>query len=68
MSKDNVIELKCTYIPWKVKSGSDTSGIHVKGNTALQCNYWQYPQINLYDRLFTVEDVDGAEGSFEDLH
>ena len=64
--QDNVIELKCTYIP-ESKSGSDTSGIHVKGTLHWVNATTAIPvQINLYDRLFTVEDVDGAEGEFKD--
>lgn len=62
----NITELKCSYIP-ESKSGSDTSGINVKGTLhwvsvaqALQA------EIRLYDRLFKVEDVANAEGDFKD--
>lgn len=62
----NITELHCSYIP-ESKSGSDTSGINVKGTLhwvsvaqALQA------EIRLYDRLFKVEDVANAEGDFKD--
>lgn len=62
----NVVELHCSYIP-ESKSGSDTSGIHVKGTlhwvsiaTAIKA------EVRLYDRLFKVEDVANAEGDFKD--
>lgn len=62
----NVTELHCSYIP-ESKSGSDTSGINVKGTlqwvnaaTAIKA------EIRLYDRLFKVEDVANAEGDFKD--
>lgn len=62
----NITELQCSYIP-ESKSGSDTSGINVKGTLhwvsvaqALQA------EIRLYDRLFKVEDVANAEGDFKD--
>ncbi len=62
----NIKELHCSYIP-ESKSGSDTSGISVKGTlhwvsvaTAIKA------EIRLYDRLFKVEDVANAEGDFKD--
>jgi glutaminyl-tRNA synthetase len=62
----NIVELHCSYIP-ESKSGSDTSGINVKGTlqwvnaaTAIKA------EIRLYDRLFKVEDVANAEGDFKD--
>jgi glutaminyl-tRNA synthetase len=62
----NIVELHCSYIP-ESKSGSDTSGIHVKGTlqwvnaaTAVKA------EIRLYDRLFKVEDVANADGDFKD--
>ncbi len=61
-----VTELRCTYIP-ESKSGSDTSGIHVKGTLhwvsmkhAVRC------EVRLYDRLFKVEDPSNEEGDFKD--
>lgn len=65
--KDNtgkVIELHCTYVP-ESKSGSDVSGIQVKGvihwvnaKTALPI------EVRLYDRLFTTEDMGAIEDDF----
>lgn len=62
----HVTELHCSYIP-ESKSGSDTSGINVKGtlqwvNAATATKI----EIRLYDRLFKVEDVANAEGDFKD--
>lgn len=59
-------ELRCTYVP-ESKSGSDTSGIHVKGTLHWVSAQHAIPiEIRLYDRLFKVEDVGGAEGNFLD--
>jgi glutaminyl-tRNA synthetase len=61
----NISELHCTYFP-NSKSGNDTSGVHVKGTL-----HWVNAQqairvtINLYDRLFTEENVAAAEGDFK---
>jgi glutaminyl-tRNA synthetase len=61
----NITELHCTYIP-ESKSGSDTSGIHVKGTI-----HWVHAktampvEVRLYDRLFTAEDMNAAEGDFK---
>lgn len=61
-----VTELHCSYIP-ESKSGSDTSGIHVKGVI-----HWvnaadaMKASVRMYDRLFTVEDPANAEGDFKD--
>ena len=62
----NVTEIYCTYIP-ESKSGSDTSGIHVKGTI-----HWvnvataKTAEVRLYDRLFKVEDPSSEEGDFKD--
>jgi glutaminyl-tRNA synthetase len=62
----NIKELHCTYIP-ESRSGSDTSGINVKGTL-----HWvSIPQAlkvetRLYDRLFKVEDLSSADGDFKD--
>ena len=62
----NVTELHCSYIP-ESKSGSDTSGIHVKGTLHWVSAAHAIPaEVRLYDRLFHVEDVAGAEGDFKD--
>lgn len=62
----SVKELRCTYIP-NSRSGSDTSGVAVKGvihwvdvKTAVPV------EIRNYERLFTVEDMNTAEGEFKD--
>ncbi len=61
-----VTEVHCAYIP-ESRSGSDTSGIHVKGTL-----HWvSVPQAvkieaRMYDRLFKVEDLSQAEGDFKD--
>jgi glutaminyl-tRNA synthetase len=67
--KDNsgkVTELRCTYVP-ESKSGSDTSGLKVKGTihwvsipTAVSA------EVRLYDRLFNVENVGDMEGDFKE--
>lgn len=61
-----VTELRCTYIP-ESKSGSDTSGINVKGTLHWVSIPHAAPiEIRLYDRLFKVEDLSQAEGDFKD--
>ncbi len=61
-----VIELRCSYVP-ESKSGSDASGLKVKGTihwvsipTAVSA------EVRLYDRLFKVENVGDMEGDFKD--
>lgn len=60
-----VTEIHCTYFP-ESKSGSDTSGLTVKGTihwvnagTALPA------EIRLYDRLFNAEDPSSEEQDFK---
>ncbi len=61
----NITHLNCTYIP-ESRSGSDTSGINVKGTL-----HWVSvaqaitAEVRLYDRLFQVEDPSGEEGDFK---
>lgn len=57
-------ELHCTYFP-ESKSGSDTSGLQVKGvihwvsvKQAIPCEF------RLYDKLFTTEDMSTVEDEF----
>jgi glutaminyl-tRNA synthetase len=65
-SAGNITELHCTYIP-ESKSGSDTSGISVKGTL-----HWVNAadalevEVREYDRLFKVEDPSGEEGDFKE--
>ncbi len=62
----NITELHCTYIP-ESKSGSDTSGINVKGTLHwVSARHAVKAEVRLYDRLFKVEDVGNAEGDFKD--
>lgn len=59
-----VVELKCTYIP-ESKSGHDTSGVQVKGVIHWVNKASAVPmEVRLYDRLFTTEDMNAAEGDF----
>jgi glutaminyl-tRNA synthetase len=57
-------EIICEYIP-ESKSGSDISGIHVKGTI-----HWvsqihaAMAEVRLYDRLFNVENPASEEGDF----
>lgn len=61
-----IVELRCTYVP-ESKSGSDTSGINVKGTLHwVSAAHAVTVELRLYDRLFTVEDVADAEGDFKD--
>ncbi len=60
-----ITELKCSYIP-ESKSSADTSGIHVKGTLHwVSVAHAVNTELRLYDRLFTVENVDAAEGDFK---
>jgi len=62
----NVLELKCSYLP-NSKSGSDTSGAQVKSTIHWVSIKDAVPvEINLYDRLFKVENVSDEEGDFKD--
>lgn len=65
-STGKVTELRCSYVP-ESKSGSDTSGLKVKGTihwvsipTAVSA------EVRLYDRLFNVENVGDMEGDFKE--
>lgn len=65
-AQGNITTVYVTYHP-NSKSGSDTSGIHVKGTL-----HWVSAQhavkviLNEYDRLFNVEDLNIAEGDFKE--
>jgi glutaminyl-tRNA synthetase len=64
-SSGNITELRCTYVP-ESKSGSDVSGIAVKG----VIHWVSVPQaleieVRLYDRLFKVEDLNQIEDDFK---
>ncbi len=61
-----VAELRCTYVP-ESRSGSDTSGIKVKGTLHWVAIEQAVPiEVRLYDRLFKVENLNDAEGDFKD--
>lgn len=60
-----ISEIRCTYFP-ESKSGSDTSGINVKGTLHwVSVAHAVTAELRLYDRLFQVEDVANAEGDFK---
>ncbi len=61
-----VIELRCTYVP-ESKSGSDTSGLKVKGTIHwVSVAHAVTAEVRLYDRLFNVENVGEMEGDFKE--
>lgn len=54
-----ILELHCTYFP-NSKSGSDTSGIKVKGTLHwVSINHALPAEVRLYDRLFSDPNPDG---------
>ena len=60
-----VTELKCTYFP-ESKSGSDTSGLSVKGTLHWVSREQAVPvELRLYDRLFSLEDPTDSEADFK---
>ncbi len=68
--KDNageIIELRCSYIP-ESRSGSDTSGINVKGTIHwVSVPHAVEADVRLYDRLFSVENPAADERDFKEL-
>ena len=68
--KDNageIIELHCSYIP-ESRSGSDTSGINVKGTIHwVSVPHAVEAEVRLYDRLFSVENPAADEREFKEL-
>jgi glutaminyl-tRNA synthetase len=62
----NITEIHCTYIP-ESRSGSDTSGIVVKGTIHwVSVPHAKTAEVRLYDRLFKVENPAMEEGDFKD--
>ena len=60
-----VTEVHCEYIP-ESKSGSDTSGINVKGTMHwISIDKSLEAEVRLYDRLFQVENPSNEEGDFK---
>jgi glutaminyl-tRNA synthetase len=65
-STGNITEVRCSYIP-ESRSGSDTSGINVKGTLHwVSVPHAVNAEVRLYDRLFNAENVAEAEGDFKD--
>jgi glutaminyl-tRNA synthetase len=65
-SEGTVKEIQCTYIP-ESRSGSDTSGIQVKGTLHwVSAKHAVEVEVRMYDRLFKVEDLSNIEGDFKD--
>lgn len=65
-SSGNITELRCTYIP-ESRSGSDSSGINVKGTLHwVSVKHAITVELRLYDRLFKVDDPATEEGDFKD--
>jgi glutaminyl-tRNA synthetase len=61
-----IIAINCSYIP-ESKSGSDTSGINVKGTIHwVSVQHAKQAECRLYDRLFQVEDPSNEEGDFKE--
>ncbi len=59
-------ELRCSYVE-NSRSGSDTSGLSVKGVIHwVTVEHAVEVEIRQYERLFTVEDMNAAEGEFKD--
>lgn len=62
---DGVVqEIRCSYLP-NSKSGSDTSGVNVKGTLHWVSASHALPvEVRLYDRLFSVEDPTDESADF----
>lgn len=61
----NVVELRCTYVP-ESKSGSDVSGINVKGVIHWVSVAQALPiEVRQYDRLFNIEDLSAGDDDFK---
>ena len=62
-----ITELRCTYVP-ESHSGSDTSGINVKGTIHwVSVPHAVEAEVRLYDRLFSVENPAADERDFKEL-
>jgi glutaminyl-tRNA synthetase len=62
----NIVELHCTYVP-ESRSGSDTSGLKVKGTIHwVSAAHAVKAEVRLYDRLFKVENLGEMEGDFKE--
>lgn len=64
-SDGNVTELRCIYFP-ESKSGSDNSGLSVKGVIHwVSVAHAVEAEVRLYDRLFNTEDMGAIEDDFK---
>ena len=62
----NITEIHCTYFP-ESKSGSDSSGINVKGTIHwVSAAHALNAEVRLYDRLFKAENPAAEEGDFKE--
>ena len=62
----NITEIHCRYFP-ESRSGSDVSGLAVKGTIHwVSAKHSIDAEVRLYDRLFTEENMNGAEGTFQE--
>ena len=62
----NIKQINCSYFP-DSKSGSDNSGLQVKGTIHwVSAAQSLLAEVRLYDRLFKVEDPSSEEGDFKD--
>ena len=62
----NVTGIQCTHLP-ESKSGTDTSGLHVKGTIHwVSVPHAKTAEVRLYDRLFKVEDPGNEDGDFKE--
>jgi glutaminyl-tRNA synthetase len=65
-SNGTITAIHCTYFP-DSKSGSDTSGINVKGTIHwVSAIHAAKAEVRLYDRLFKVENPAAEEGDFKE--
>ncbi len=65
-SAGKIIELRCSHVP-ESKSGSDTSGLKVKGTIHwVSIAHAVEAEVRLYDRLFAVENVGEMDGDFKE--
>ncbi len=61
-----ITEVHCSYIP-ESKSGHDSSGINVKGTLHwVSLKHAITTEVQLYDRLFRVEDPTDEDGDFKE--
>ena len=63
----DILELRCVYIP-ESRSGSDTSGINVKGTIHwVSVAHAVEAEVRLYDRLLTSEDPSSEDRDFKEF-